>query len=310
MYHRVGHASDYPWNPAPITGQDFEYQMRYLMHRYQIMSLRNLAIALGDPDTALPRNTAVITFDDGCKDMYSNAYPILKKYGIPATVFLTTGHIGTDNPFWWDKVGYAIWKTKLDELDLGVLGTFRLPQDSIRPRLANTIIEAIKLLPEEKRDELVEGLMRSSQVDIPANMGKELVLSWDEIREMNNSGIDFGAHTVTHPILTKIPIEISKKEIVDSKRHIEKEVDQEVTTFCYPNGGPGDFDAKIEEILKNNGFICAVTAAPLGFVSSTSSLYGLPRISAEAGFDKFRLLIFGVQHYLVSKWNKQGDTRV
>jgi peptidoglycan/xylan/chitin deacetylase (PgdA/CDA1 family) len=83
-------------------------------------------------------------------------------------------------------------------------------------------------------------------VDIPPNIGKELVLSWEEAKEMSRNGISFGAHTVSHPILTKLPLDRARKERLDSKRRIEQELDREVTTFCYPNGWPGDYDNGIE----------------------------------------------------------------
>jgi peptidoglycan/xylan/chitin deacetylase (PgdA/CDA1 family) len=297
-YHRIDRLTSHPWSLTAITPEDFDFEMRYLRRRYHLVSLDELTTALGDSGT-LPRNTAVVTIDDGYKDNYIHAYPILRKYDIPATVFLVTGHIGTGDLFWFDKVRYVIWKTEVIILELGELGTYRLASAESRRQAANAINARLKKLPVKNRDEFIERLMKLSGVDIPLNLGEELILSWDEVREMNRHGIDFSSHTVSHPILSQIPLDAAEKEILDSKRHIEQELDREVTTFCYPNGEPGDFNTGIEEILKRNGFKCALTFAPAGFVSTKSQLYRLPRIPGVIDPDIFELLMSGLYLDLV-----------
>ena len=292
-YHRVGRVSDYPWSLAPVSPRDFERQVRYLRRKYRIISLEELSASLGDLK-AMPPKTAVITFDDGYKDVYLNAYPVLKSYNMPATLFLTTGNIGTGDLFWWDKIGYVVWKTKLNELDLGELGIYHLDSDSSRLQASTIIEKKLKNIPDEKRGESIETLMRRSGIDIPANLGKELILSWDEVKEMAGNGISFGAHTVHHPILTRLPLEAARREIVDSKKKIEKELGREVTTFCYPNGEPGDYNSDIQEILKSSGFRCAVTFKPAAFVSKTALPFQLPRITGTSSYDLFELAMSGL----------------
>jgi peptidoglycan/xylan/chitin deacetylase (PgdA/CDA1 family) len=301
-YHRVSMATDFPWSLTPVTPQNFEREIRYLSHRYQIIALDELITSFNKFKT-LPPKTAVVTFDDGYKDTYLNAYPILKKNNIPATVFLTTGHIGTGKLFWWDKVGYVICKTELTTLDLGELGMYHLNSAGNRLQVANLISARLKQLPIKNRDELINRMVNSSGVDIPPNLGEELILSWNEIKEMSKNGINFGSHTVSHPILTRLPLEVARKEIIDSKKDIEKELSQEVTTFCYPNGEPGDFNNDIEGILKSNGFKCSVTLIPAAFVSPASQLYELPRIPGTASFDTFKLVTSGLYTDLSPVWS-------
>jgi peptidoglycan/xylan/chitin deacetylase (PgdA/CDA1 family) len=293
-YHRISKVTDYPWSLTPVTPRDFERELRYLSSMYRVISLEELSASLNDLK-ALPQKTAVITFDDGYKDIYLNAYPIIKKYQTPATVFLTTGHIGTGHLFWWDKVSYVIWKTEFDTINLGEFGTYHLNSANSRLRVVNTILNRLKQLPITQRDELVNRTVISSGVDIPSSLGEELILSWNEIKEMNRNGINFGAHTVTHPILTRLPLDEAAREIISSKKHIEEELGREVTTFCYPNGKPDDFNSDIEEIIKNSGFKCAVTAAtPAAFVSSTAQRYKLPRIPGTSSYDKFEFVMSGL----------------
>jgi len=136
-----------------------------------------------------------------------------------------------------------------------------------RRQAAFSINARLKKLPTDKRDESLRRIIEMAGVDIPPDLGRDLVLSWDEVREMSRRGISFGAHSVNHPILSQLPLDEAEKEILDSRRHIEKELEREVTTFCYPNGEPDDFNAGIEEILRRNGFKGAVTLAPAAFVS-------------------------------------------
>lgn len=304
-YHRVDNPANYPWSVTPVTPEVFDLEMNYLRRKHQIISLEELSTALGD-FKALPPRPAVITFDDGYRDVYVNAYPILKKYGSPATVFLATGHIGTGKLFWFDKVRYVISETKLDTIELGELGTYYLSSAGDRRSVGEAITARLKQITVKDRDEFIEKLVRLSGVDVPLDLGRELMLSWDEIKEMSRNGINFGAHTVNHPILTRLPLEMARKEILDSKQQIEKELGQAVTTFCYPNGGPGDFNSDIEEILRNNGFKCAVTLNPAKFVSLRAQPYRLPRIHVEHSFDMFELLMSGLYFDVVARCGKLG----
>jgi peptidoglycan/xylan/chitin deacetylase (PgdA/CDA1 family) len=277
-YHRVASMNRYPWSLSPVTPEVFEREIRFILKRYRIISCDELINQLDNLDN-LSSNTAVITFDDGYKDVYLNAYPILKKYNLPAIIFLTTGHIGKGSLFWWDRIGYILAKTRSSTIDLEALGTYQLDSIGDRKRVANEVTEKLKQLKISDRDRAIIQMADITGVTIPSYLGEEMIMSWHEIKEMSQNNISFGSHSVTHPILTRIPLEEAEKEIVESKRQIAEEIDQEVTTFCYPNGGPGDYNVDIENILKRNGYRCAVTLAPAGFVMKKSSPFELPRIT-------------------------------
>ena len=110
MYHHIGNKKDgFLLNRTNTI--DFEKQLIFLKKKYEIINFERLIQAFKENKT-LPKRTAIITFDDGYKNNYTEAFPLLKKYNIPATIFLTTGHIETDNTFWWDKIGYVLCNTK------------------------------------------------------------------------------------------------------------------------------------------------------------------------------------------------------
>lgn len=282
LYHRIG--SEYAgWSlrPKPLSSQIFESQMEYFCHNFEILSLDRLAHHL--LQGSLPEKAAVITFDDGYKDNYLYAYPILKKYHIPATMFLTTGHIGTDKLFWWDKVSYIIRHTAVKQLDLSDLGCLPLQSESDKIHANSLITERLKKLPDEEKNLLIEKLFNISGTVIPPGLGRELILSWDEVIEMSNDGIAFGAHSVNHPVLTNLPLEQAKGEILQSKQDIEEKLGKVVTTFAYPNG---DFNAELVKFIGESGFVCAVSVLPGKLISSKDNIYQLSRIAPIEDFNK------------------------
>jgi peptidoglycan/xylan/chitin deacetylase (PgdA/CDA1 family) len=116
-------------------------------------------------------------------------------------------------------------------------------------------------ITEKEKNQLIKELISKSGVNIP-DLGKELILSWEEVKEMSNSGITFGAHTVTHAILTKVPLAQARYEILQSKKEIEEKIGRPVSAFSYPYGGFEDLNDEIINLLKESGFICAVTCIP------------------------------------------------
>jgi peptidoglycan/xylan/chitin deacetylase (PgdA/CDA1 family) len=292
LYHRVCPQND-NWSLKPLSPRSFKKQMEYFYRNYEILPLDRLVqyIKQGKP---LPEKAVVITFDDGYKDNYLYAYPILKKYHIPATIFLTTGHIGSRKLFWFDKVSYVIQLTTLNQLKSDELGSYPLGTEIDRFRASHIIIKRLKKLPEERKKGLIKKLINTCQVDIPANLGKEFLLSWNEIREMHDDGVAFGAHSVNHPILTNLPLEEAKREILRSKKDIEDKLGQPVTAFSYPNG---NFNPEIVKFIKD-GFACAVTAGISKLITLKDNPYELDRIQAAEDFNKFKVAFSGLYNDL------------
>jgi peptidoglycan/xylan/chitin deacetylase (PgdA/CDA1 family) len=290
VYHRVD-SIKYPWGLPAVMPLDFENQIRYLCETRDMLTLDELVQCIRNRKP-LPKRAAVITFDDGYKDVYAYAYPILKKYNVPAIVFLTTGHIGTRNLFWFDKVRYALQNTPLKTLKLDGIGNIALGQTNDRLQAFSTVVEQLKNLSEEKKDGLIEELIRVSGVDIPADLGKEIILSWHDVIEMSNNGIDFGAHTVTHPILAKVSRDRATYEIRQSKKEIEERLGKPVTAFSYPQGNLNDFNNEIVDLVKESGFTCAVTTMPK-MVTQKADLYELGRIPPGQDYSRFKLFASG-----------------
>ena len=292
IYHRVSPDQDNSSLVKPLTPQSFEKQIESFSRDYELLPLDKLAWYI-QQGKALPKKAMVITVDDGYKDNYLYAYPILRKYHAPATIFLATGHIGTGKLFWPDRVKYIIQASSSTEVKLDKLGEHRLQSPSDKAKAALMIANRLKRIPEAEKNFLIGRLSSILGVDIPEDLGKRLILSWDEVREMSSHGIAFGAHTVNHPILTRLPLEQAKREIVQSKKDIEEKLRQPVTAFAYPNGRPRDFNSHIANLVKESGFTCAVNSIPR-WVTPKANLYELNRIGVSRDINRFEVSFSGL----------------
>ena len=260
-YHRIDDLENNSDNFQPnisATPADFDQQMLYLSRWFSVVSLQDVTnwILKSKP---LPRHAALITFDDGYLDNFTNAFPILKKYNFPAVIYLTSGHIGTNRPFYWDLVAYCFAHTQKDNI-LFPNGTVQ-SWDSLdaKNQISKQWIESMKLLEEDQKQIWISRIPDQLNVVIPENYFKNLMMNWDQVREMNTANIDFGAHTVTHPILTRISPQQVHTEISNSKQKIEQELNKPVTSLAYPNGMKTDFNNTVINLAKEVGFTTAFT---------------------------------------------------
>ena len=293
IYHSICPKKD-NWILGPLSPESFETQMKYFTQNYEILSLDKL-VQYANSGKSFPKKAVVITFDDGYKDNYLYAYPILKKYKIPATIFLTTGYIGGSELFWWDKVAYVIESdTSIKNLNLKDLGSYPLQSELDRTRAKLKICERLTKLSNDNKNSIIENLLDIFQVEIPHDLSKKIILSWKEVKEMDKAGITFGAHSVNHPILINMPLEQTKNEIVQSKQDIEEKLGKEVTAFSYPNG---NYNAEIVELIKKNGFTCAVSVypgMPPKLINPKDSVYHLARIGTYEDLNRTKILLSGL----------------
>ena len=292
-YHRVYPKKDNLFVPY-VSPEEFENQIKYLQKYFKIFSLEELVNFLKNSKIYNEeyKNIAVITFDDGYKDNYIYAYPVLKSNRIPATIFLATNYIGKDKLFWWDKVGYIIYNTKKDKINIPNIGEYLFNNNKEKRNCIFILLEKLKKFPNKLKNKYIFILQNICNVTIPSGLGEKMVLSWDEIHEMNDNRIYFGAHTKTHPILTNENLKEAEKEIVDSKKIIEDHLKIKIRSFSYPNGS---FNNEIIKLVKNNGFDCAVsTNQSLINKYDINDIYNLPRIRVSSSFSKFKIKTSGI----------------
>ncbi|HSL41891.1 MAG TPA: polysaccharide deacetylase family protein [Anaerolineales bacterium] len=261
-YHRIDdpNRSDFDsFKPnVSATPEDFDRQMNYLAKWFHVVSLQDVVDWL-DGHRELPPHAALITFDDGYLDNFTAAFPILRRHKFPALIFLTTGHIGTDRPFYWDLAAYCFYHTQKDQVMLPDGNLLRWSTQEQRERALKDWVESLKKLPETEKQSWVDRLPEALGVSIPKGFFQSLMVDWDQVREMQQGGIEFGAHTVHHPILTRIPLEQVCKEVEASKSKIEEETGKAVLGFAYPNGESSDLNRQIEKAVADSGIRAAFT---------------------------------------------------
>ncbi|HEX7960177.1 MAG TPA: polysaccharide deacetylase family protein [Terriglobales bacterium] len=254
-YHRIGVGGIPFYSNLPTSR--FEQQMRYLRRNCRLISLDQLLQEMGQPGSS---ETAVaVTFDDGYLGTYTDAFPILRKYEIPATVYLTAGCIETGEVAWYDRIFLALQAMIKKSCEVRIPHYRRFELDSYESRLSAAVelIRYLRTLPNDRRLEECASLEKI--VRLPQGELKNRMMNWDQIRQMQRAGIRFEAHTMTHPVLSRLDAVSLNAELAESKRLIEERIQSEVKHFAYPFGKSEECGEATGAALLRLGFRSAVT---------------------------------------------------
>lgn len=303
-YHRIDDPFRTDFNTfksnVSATPFQFEKQMEYLSSKYNIVSGKEISEWVNN-GRILPPHAAVITFDDGYNDNLINAYPVLKAFDLPATIFLTTDFIDSSQPFYWDVVAYAFEKSPKDNANFPLLGNRHWTDMESRKEIMDDWIAQVKLLPESDKKKNVDQLPNILHVSIPDDLSAGLALTWSGIRHLNKNGIEMGSHTASHPILTRISLDEVKAELEKSKYRIETEIKSPVTSFAYPNGQHNDFNEDIVKLVRRTGYHIAFTLlqGPTRYTSVRKNPHTIRRIflSYKDSFPKFVGKLMGLSRF-------------
>ena len=254
-YHRVNNDSD-PFFPA-ISTNLFEAEMRYVSRNYRVVGMTELLQRLEERST---EPVLAITFDDGYRDNYEIAYPILQQYGLPATIFLTTGSMDTGEPLWFERLALAMKKTRRTCIHLEVAQAQRIWLRTPAERLDGNarVFSVLRGLPDGERRQLVEDVLRQLAVGNARERDRKM-LAWDEVRRMHARRITFGGHTVDHPFLSRLTASEFRRQVCECKRRIEEELQAPADFFAYPSGREEDFGHTNRALVREAGYRAAVT---------------------------------------------------
>jgi peptidoglycan/xylan/chitin deacetylase (PgdA/CDA1 family) len=270
-FHRVNDEDD-PFMPALPTSV-FAARMEHIARHYTVLPVEELVDRVRQG--RVPGKALALTFDDGYRDNLRHAAPILTRYGLPATIFLTTGCIGTREILWFDRLALALKTTRQTHLRLADGSVLRLASTADRLQAVQAALRHLKALTDAERRETFERILRdlgSSSLDDP----KRLMLSWDEVEVLRGLGFSVGAHTVSHPILSRLSPAEAWREINESKVEIERALGTRPRAFAYPNGGAEDVNPLTVRLVGDAGFTCAVTTRR-GLNTSSTPLLELRR---------------------------------
>jgi peptidoglycan/xylan/chitin deacetylase (PgdA/CDA1 family) len=249
----------------------WDAQCRHLRRHYEPLALSETVTRFerGEP---LPPNALVLTIDDGYRDCYTSAYPTLRKYGLPAVVYLATNLLDSGEWLWTDRVTWMYEHSPL----LSSLAV------AARHEAAARASQQLKALPNHERMRRLASLSDELRMHPPETPPADYEpLSWDEAREMARHGIEFGAHTRSHPILSRLSSRAEvAAEVVGSRERVEEELGSPVLHFCYPNGMAEDFTTETVAVVRDAGFVTAVTAQS-GLNATGADWFRLRRIAQD-----------------------------
>ena len=263
FYHRINNYKD-PFTINSVSVSDFKNQMKYIAKSYNVLSLEQIYTRITQNEN-LPDHCLAITFDDGYEDNYTNAFPILKKYDLPATIFLTAGCIDSRAYLWFDQILYAFKTTGNDNIVLPWNGKIiRIITTEQKLHTAHLVLEYLKKTGNTERIRLIDLIVNELGISSGRNIiSNASLLDWSQIREMSRHKISFGSHTMTHPILTNISEEQLQWELESSRKIIEKQTGKPVYFIAYPNGQPSDYNDSVIQSLKQSGYRAAMTTEPV-----------------------------------------------
>ena len=273
IYHRVLPQKD-PLFPEEIDRVDFDRQLRILKSMFTVIPLID-AVRHVKAGT-LPANAACITFDDGYADNAEVALPVLQAHGLSATFFVATGFLDGGR-MWNDTVIEVVRRypgAVLDASAIG-LGCHPLSSTGARQQAISSLIGQLKYVPMDERLVEVGRLVALAGIDLP----DDLMMTSDQVRQLQRAGMDIGGHTVNHPILAKLSSAQARAEIAHGKQTLEQITGAPVALFAYPNGKPGaDYSAEHVAMIRELGFEGAVSTSR-GASKNNTDLFQLPRFS-------------------------------
>lgn len=252
-FHRIGDpaTTEFDAGVFSATQMQFAAQLRALARHCDVIGLKDLDRALLDRRGRY----ALITFDDGYRDNYELAFPVLREARLPAVFFLTTGFLDDGLIAWWDEIAWMVRRSPLTSLAadrwLDAPLEFAAPD---RERAVQKLLQVYKRLPGDRTASFLQELsVATGSGRCPPDTVRTLWMTWDMVREMRAAGMDIGGHTVTHPILARLPEDQQLWEVTASQRRIEAELGEPIEAFSYPVGAPDCFNAGTRRSLERAG---------------------------------------------------------
>lgn len=273
-YHRVVTPDDLSRGPIEpgmyVLCDVFDMQVRWLVEQFEILSFSQLLARWNDNEWDEQKRYCVLTFDDGWLDNYRHAFPILKKYHVPATIFLPTNYIGSNEWFWPEKFAYLLarlsqnsmtsaQRKRASDVIAELSGLENHKFDGHQGVSLDTVWEVIgrcKLAPPREIQSGIQTLSEILEVSVPH---ERVTMNWSEVTEMAGNGMSFGSHSCSHHILTRLDEETIRQELLESDRQLRTLPLGYLPVFCYPNG---DNNESIQGLVKQAQYVAAVGTRP------------------------------------------------
>lgn len=280
---------------AKISAGEFEAHLEYLKKHHTVLPLAETLHLLNNRKS-LPPNTVSITIDDGYADAFEIAFPLLRKFGFPATVYAITDFLDRKCWLWTDFMRYVLLNTQHNSIEISFseneIVKADLTDKSSRRETASRLNSLLKKMPNEQKEAKIKEIAEILNVEIPEFPPAEwAAITWEQARQMDAENVRIESHTVTHPILTNISAENLDFEMQMSKKRLEEVLERPVEHFCYPNGS---FNKAVEKAVEKAGYKSATTTN-YGFNNQKSGRFLLKRIDAQVQIENFAQSVSGFE---------------
>jgi peptidoglycan/xylan/chitin deacetylase (PgdA/CDA1 family) len=252
-YHRIGDGERLVSDRGiwSATAEEFAAQIGFLARHFSVVGAHQLRD--GVPER--PGRYVAVTIDDGYREGFDVAYPILAAHGVPATFFLATGYIDGTHLAWWDEIAWMVRESPRNTVGTGRWsGTPLSLAAADRRQTAQALIDQYKALPGDRTEGFLDELGKATatgrrdHADARADW-----ITWEMARSLHRGGMGIGGHTVSHPILGGLSRADQQREIATCLDRLEEELGQRPTAFSYPVGLRTSFNMDTEECLRASG---------------------------------------------------------
>jgi peptidoglycan/xylan/chitin deacetylase (PgdA/CDA1 family) len=290
---------------STLNPQLFDAQIRYVKKHYRVVPIAQLCSELACGRDVSP--TLAITFDDGYRDLYLYAFPVLKKYGIPATIYLIGRCVETGEAHWYDRIFASIATYSKAFLEVETDSIRRLPLATPEMRLSAAweIVCYLRSVPDAARQQWCFEF--DQRMSPPLDLLEKRMLDWSQIKTMHGAGVSFGAHTMNHPAISRLEPAAYDLELATCKSALERGLGVPVDDFAYPFGKLADGNDTARQFLERTGYRSAVTTIP-GFNSFGDNPHMLRRLQINSdcslpsfAFNLTRMFVEAPEEYAVAQ---------
>jgi len=297
MYHRVLTPEErdrsFSAEGIVVDAETFARQLEAVTELFRVVSLQEFLERL-QKGNDFADGSCLITFDDGWADNYRNAFPILQRLQVPATIFLPMDYIGSGKLFRREEMAAALWAAAHDEAlagramleEMGMARLAQLPSPEAK-QFIEDYITGLKARPVAQREAIAETFCRPLRPGTGCRATDvDSFIDWQQVQTMHEHGISFGSHSYYHSILTELEPDGVTAEAVASRAVLERRFPGDPLVFCYPNG---DYDETVSRIVAQAGYQAAFTTEP-GIVASGDDPLTLKRINIHQDMTNSRAL--------------------
>lgn len=273
-YHRIGDATRTDFDPNVYSCDEphFAAQVEFIAQRFRVIGIRDLIEGVLDEGRA-SEPLAMITFDDGYRDNFTGAFPILRSAGVPAAFFIPTGFVGTNQVPWWDEIAWMVRHTTKKSIEIPFTGT-RLQLSGVPLNVAiRSLLTAFKRAPGDAAQKVTD-LRRVLDCQLPQSVTENLFVSWDDLAVMRKAGMDIGSHTHSHQILSHLSPSEQLGELSRSKQLLEAHLGEGVDAIAYPVGAVDSFTRETMALTEQCGY-----KVGFSFINGANLGSDLPRFS-------------------------------